>query len=503
MAGMRPLRPLVLTFALSPEAAARLQAELADIAAAGRTREARVEQVWWDTPDDALRRSHLTLALVRSGRRRHWEARAWPGDIPTPDGEDAPLLNKTIDIGALPGQHQRVIERRDEEALLREAFRLETTRRVRLDRRGAATVEIAIDSGAMIAEGARIDLHELRLTLLAGRVGGLFALARNLAARAPMRLTFASRVARGYRLRAGAWGEPASKPPLRVRREMNTTEAFVAIAHACLEHLSLNEPAFHDAHAIEAVHQSRVAIRRLRAAFSLFAPMLRDDQFVPLQNDLKQLFTALGAARDLDIARETMLERPLADRPDANWLAAFDQRRRDAHAAAFAALISPATNALLLDLAEWIEAGAWRRDGAPKAAKARGLSIVAFATQRLRKRRQALRGMAAAFDTLDRDGLHKLRIEAKKLRYQAEFLEPVARDAKQQAFRDEIRCLADLQDTLGALRDLEAPENAPPDPSQATQTIAVASTEHRDALRHRVAREARAAAGLSIFKHLK
>src|SRR3954453_51109 len=52
---------------------------------------------------------------------------------------------------------------------------------------------------------------------------------------------------------------------------------------------------------IEAIHQARVATRRLKAAFDLVAPVTSDDHRKPLARTLKKLRRKLGPMRDLDV----------------------------------------------------------------------------------------------------------------------------------------------------------------------------------------------------------
>src|SRR5260370_3796389 len=51
----------------------------------------------------------------------------------------------------------------------------------------------------------------------------------------------------------------------------------------------------------EAVHQIRVAITRLRAAVSFFAPMTADAEWLRLKKEIRWLNGPLGAARDTDV----------------------------------------------------------------------------------------------------------------------------------------------------------------------------------------------------------
>lgn len=81
---------------------------------------------------------------------------------------------------------------------------------------------------------------------------------------------------------------------------------------------------------IEAVHDMRVASRRLRAAITVFGPAFSGKQFVRFERDVKAVTRELGAARDLDVMIDT-LEKMESNLP-ANEQAGIDhfaQTKRD------------------------------------------------------------------------------------------------------------------------------------------------------------------------------
>lgn len=57
---------------------------------------------------------------------------------------------------------------------------------------------------------------------------------------------------------------------------------------------------------IEALHDMRVASRRLRAALSVFADVFPSKQFAPLEKQVARVTDALGAVRDADVLLEFM-----------------------------------------------------------------------------------------------------------------------------------------------------------------------------------------------------
>jgi CHAD domain-containing protein len=67
-------------------------------------------------------------------------------------------------------------------------------------------------------------------------------------------------------------------------------------------------------------------MRRLRSAFSLFAPMIRDDEaFAPLREELRWFTNQLGEARNLDV----FLKRPDVPAAERRQLAAAREKQYD------------------------------------------------------------------------------------------------------------------------------------------------------------------------------
>lgn len=82
---------------------------------------------------------------------------------------------------------------------------------------------------------------------------------------------------------------------------------------------------------IEALHDMRVASRRLRAAIAVFAPAFRDPEFARFEREMKALTDALGEARDLDVMIDTLrkLELDIAEAERAGIEGFIARKRRD------------------------------------------------------------------------------------------------------------------------------------------------------------------------------
>ncbi len=451
-------REVELKFLASPEgigAALRIPAF-----APLREAQARPQvSTYFDTPDCALQKAGFILRLREVGS----------GFIQTVKQEGAGLergeWEETLDlpnIDLAKAAQTPLGELLADEALRGRIGPLFTTR---VNRRkadvtfGHALIEVALDEGEVIAGDRRTPLLEIELELKGGRRSGLFALARKLARSTPASLSLISKGERGYRLAAGVWGAPVKMTPPTLDAKMSAAEAFSAISHACLRQIMLNAPAFDNGQEVEAVHQTRVAIRRLRAALALFRPVITDATLPGLGGELKWLSDHLGATRDIDVLLTETVEPALAREPDAPGLAelaTFIATRREASRRVLReAMGSPRGRKLMLDLLLWVEDGPWRRKTVAPGAEPESLKDLL--ARRLKGSRKKLAALGENLENLPEEQMHEVRIRAKKLRYQAAFFEALAKEGKAaRRFRSFVDALERIQETLGTVHDAEA-----------------------------------------------
>jgi len=189
------------------------------------------------------------------------------------------------------------------------------------------------------------------------------------------------------------------------------------------------------------VHQTRVALRRMRAAFSLFrgaVPGPTEGRLVrALAAEAKWLAGECAAARDLHVfLTETASDLPPIIKRVANRLARTHLER------ARTALTGARYNALDGQLAAFSQA--------TEASSPSRLDDFGRAVLDQRHTRVAKRGRKIA--SLDGKRLHRLRIAIKKLRYAADFLRPAFASRAAKAY---IEATVRLQGALGALNDRE------------------------------------------------
>src|SRR5512132_3822442 len=197
----------------------------------------------------------------------------------------------------------------------------------------------------------------------------------------------------------------------------------------------------------EAVHQARVATRRLRSTLRTFSSLLDPEWTDRLRDELKWLADLLGEVRDTDVLLERFSEHlaalPTADaRLGPRLLAGLVEQRDSARRRLLRAMGTRRYVVLLDDLVAATAAPALL-PGADRPAAEVMPPLVVKPWKKLRKR------VRKAGDDPPDDQLHQIRIRAKRARYAAEAVEPVIGKPAED-FADAI---SDLQGVLGDHQD--------------------------------------------------
>jgi triphosphatase len=433
-----------LKFDVDPACAARLRAAPALAGAVAHTEKS--ESIYFDTPDQALRRAGVSLRVRRSGGRIVQTVKRKKGNAAglfVREEWEAELQRFDLDPGAFADAEARRLLARFDRAALAPVIRTAFTRTAWDVIHDGSRIEAVLDEGAVTAGSGSTPLTELELELVEGKPAALFGLAGEIGEAAPLRLGTMSKNERGYSLLEGRLGRPAKADPVALGAGDSEADAFRKIALACLRHYRLNEMALLVGRDPDALHQARVALRRLRSALTLFRPTAKGADYQRMREELRWFAGRFGEARNLDV----MLAGDLV--PDDPALRRAMEAERDrAYSSVADALHSPRERTLMLSLIQWIELGGWSR-------KRRAAGEVRdLAARRLDRQWRKVCRRGALLGALDPEAEHQLRIDIKKLRYAAEFLGSLYPEkALAGRSRRFVAALKDLQERLGVAND--------------------------------------------------
>ncbi|HLI55426.1 MAG TPA: CYTH and CHAD domain-containing protein [Actinomycetota bacterium] len=197
----------------------------------------------------------------------------------------------------------------------------------------------------------------------------------------------------------------------------------------------------------EAVHQTRVATRRLRSDLRTFAPLIEPTWAAEIGDRLRWLGGLLGAARDTDVLLARLRARaeslPEEDRPaGAKLVADLGADQEAAHAALLAGITGERYLGVLQALVDAAR-GPHLLPESHRLAHEVALGLLSRPWRRLRRQVASL-----TVPTPDAE-LHEVRIRAKRCRYAAEAVAPVL-GRKAMLF---ARAAAGLQEVLGEHQD--------------------------------------------------
>ncbi len=491
---------------------------------AGQPEELRLQAFYFDTDDLRLSRAGASL--------RYRSDDGWTVKLPVARGDA--LTRDEIPVAGDPGVPPpealdlvRAIVRR---APLQLAARLTTLRRrTRLhDQTGRVVVEV-VDDEVSVLDGMRLAarFRELEVEIAAdapsGFVESVVAALRAAGAGAP---TPIPKIVR-------ALGPRAMEPPdfgVEIAVEDASSLVRRSISDA-LARLVTHDPGVRIGTDPEAVHQARVATRRLRSDLRTFKPIVDQDWAARLRDELHWLGTHLGAVRDLDVMTARLVERlrtlpPRDQDPGHRVLAHLAATREETRNELVDAMRSERYVALLDDLFDAAQApvlvghhpeaaddpsaalddatdGDTRdRDAAdPSSDDTSDDQSVAVDPRRddavdaadlVRRRWKHLRDAVDALGEYPEDhALHEVRILAKRARYASEAVVPI--EGKKAARF--AKALATVQDRLGEHQDAvvaqqwlhDAAASFETDPTAAFVAGELAGGEHEAAMAARAA----------------
>lgn len=434
----------------------------------------RLEAVYFDTSDLRLLRAGVTLRRRVGGHDEGWHLKL-PAGADSRDEHRLPLsphdrVDPPAELTSLVRVHSRG-------RALAPVAQLDTTRRRWLlsDTHGHELVELVEDkvrAHTLGSETTTLAWREVEVELAEyGQVELLDRIEKKLAKVGVRRSKSRSKLGRvlADRLAAGAGAAPAGKQATGKRKKRAKVKPGSAGA-VVLDYIreqadqirALDPLVRRDAP--DALHQLRVAARRMRSALQAYGEVIDRDATRALTDELKWVGGELSEARDSEVISERLTE-VIGGLPDelvlgpvaAQVTRTLTRRRSDGQAQAIAALDSDR----YLALHDAIDALLNEPPLTKRAKRPAGRELPRHMGRAWRRLDKRMRVAQALEPGAERDeALHETRKAGKRLRYAAEIAEPAvgkrARRLKQRA-KAVHKQLGDHQDAVVAkdvLREL-------------------------------------------------
>ncbi|MEQ9491055.1 MAG: CHAD domain-containing protein [Alphaproteobacteria bacterium] len=416
-----------------------------------RAQTAQLISTYFDTPSLGLRRNGMALRIRQAGGLREqtlkWSNKPSSGlqsrtEFNTPIEADVP------DFGVLKEAGMRdMLSATGSIKKIAPVFATDVKRTTWLLDFNGSRIEVALDEGEIRSDDRVEPISEIELELKDGEPVALIDLAILIAGRLNVCPAVDSKAGRGYALFDNEKRTAKKVKSPELTADDTVVSAFQTFMHGGIKQLLENRQVIIDGEDAEGVHQGRIAVRRMRAAVSVFKPILEEGSLAKAQAELRWMQQELGPARDWDVFLETTVNPLLARLPDSAALRALAkaaQAQQEAGYERARAFLSSRRFAVSL---LWLER--WLLEVADESRKTEPL--VDFAARLLQSRRKKARRKAGENVTaLPEATLHELRIELKKLRYTAQLFKSLYPGAKTDAY---MQRLSAMQDCLGGLND--------------------------------------------------
>lgn len=265
---------------------------------------------YFDTTDHRLRQSNAIL-------RVRWSDAKDPvlciKSVPPEQSEafhrreiESPSPQGLPDISLFGGETTQWLKNHLGSKRLHAQFELKVQRRTLLVAHGGAEIEISADEGVVISGDKTSPIVELELELKSGKDAGLFDLAARLVQEFPLALSFGTKSERGFRLIGEENADPVTIPPLSFSADMSLDDVIAACLSHTLYQFTAQWDAMSNGKISEAIHQMRVALRRLRTFLSIFSKAYPGQTFKDVKRQARDINLALGKARNLEVLSEVL-----------------------------------------------------------------------------------------------------------------------------------------------------------------------------------------------------
>jgi CHAD domain-containing protein len=228
-------------------------------------------------------------------------------------------------------------------------------------------------------------------------------------------------------------------------------EAGRKVLYFHFERMLLNEPGSRLGEDIEAIHDMRVATRRMRSALRLFGPFFVPRKIKRFRKRLRSVASTLGEVRDLDVAIEKAT-RFATEQPDldlSGLMAMWHKRHDKARRALIADLDSKSFARFVDRFHTFLTTPGKGAPPEPAPGEAVAYQLRHVAPRLVYEHFEKVRAYETVLNGAPVAVLHALRIDFKRLRYTLEFFAEVLGPEVREVIKD----VKTIQDHLGDLND--------------------------------------------------
>ena len=406
---------------------------------------------YYDTPERHLAEQKISL-------RQRLEDTHWIQTLKAPSCHHLERFELEIDLGELDHpdldleayqsnpQAKKLLQQvlgKQAKNLIKQ-FETDVERLVYVVHYNRAEIEVSLDRGEIRHDNQTQAIYEIEFELKQGSVQDLIKFVQPWVKQYHLWLDVRSKAQRGDLLAQNLEIFPAQfATPLQLNQQDSTDSALKQIVNNALQHLLPNATAIAaEQYNSEHVHQTRVAIRRLRSALRIFDDWSNDVD-PDWQEQLTTLFRQLGSTRDRDALSEGLLPQlqqvgapfvQLPDAPEENSIPIDESLR------------SLDSVNLILALLQFVHQPYANKKKTP---------LKKDIAKKLQKLHQQICKDADHFLELDIESQHRTRKRVKRLRYCIEFIASLYPGKE---LKNYLKDLKPAQESLGQFNDLNVAE---------------------------------------------
>lgn len=313
-------------------------------------------------------------------------------------------------------------------------------------------IEVAADQGEIKVGSKSTPILEVELELKAGKPAALFSLGAILGKEYALLPETDSKFYRGLLLAGLVTAEEKKIPtvPL-IEKDQDAEQGLTAvIIHLISEFFAVQQTFFKNQAQPEDLHKLRICLRRLRSVFE-FAGAEVLENYKEQQAELRRLGQSLGALREIDVAYASWKEwsdcQPATSMSKTSLGRMLSHRRVLEGEKTYGLLYGGYATPILLTLWTTLTEDNWLQNASNQC------TIGEYATNKFSNWLKKVTKQGKKIEWGDREKVHKLRLQVKKLRYVAEVLSTVLDEAEPLCAQ-----LETMQDNLGLLSDIHSTE---------------------------------------------